>query len=109
MTRPPHCVVLHSDPLAHLCVYLHANTLYRVVGIPRSRAALEAGFTNTTVDLILCGGAIRLVGAKALRAELRRRALPVLLLRHHDRPASLAWLRRRLRRAGAKGAVCSFP
>ncbi|MEQ2006987.1 MAG: hypothetical protein ABMA26_09315 [Limisphaerales bacterium] len=109
MTKPHHCVVLHSDPLAqlHLCVYLHAHTPYRVVGIPRSRTALETVFTKTTVDLILCGGAFRLAGAKALRAELRRRGLPVLLLRHHDRLASLEWLRRRLGRTGAKRAVCS--
>lgn len=81
MTKPHHCVVLHSDPLAqlHLCVYLHANTLYRVVGIPRSRAALEAVFTKTTVDLILCGGRVPAGGAKAVRAELRLRGLPVVL------------------------------
>lgn len=109
MKKPHHCVVLHSDPLAqlHLCVYLHANTLYRVVGIPRSRGDLDKVFAKTGVDLLLCGGAFRLVGAKALRAELRRRGLPVLLLRHHDRPASLAWLRQRIARTGAKGAVCS--
>ena len=100
MTEPLFCVVLHSDLLAqlHLCVYLHAHTPYRVVGIPRSRAELHDVFAKTRVDLVICGGALRQPGAKTLRAELRRRGLPLLLLRHHDRPASLAWLRQRLAR-----------
>lgn len=98
MTNSPFCVVLHSDPLAqlHLCVYVHAHTPYRVVGIPRSRAELDEVFTKTRVDLVICGGAFRQLGTKELRAELRRRGLPVVLLRHHDRPASLTWLRRHL-------------
>ena len=98
MTEPLFCVVLHSDPLAqlHLCVYVHAHTPYRVVGIPRSRAELEAVFAKARVDLVICGGAFRLAEAKSLRAELRGRGLPVVLLRHHDRPRSLAWLRQRL-------------
>lgn len=100
MTKPLLCVLLHSDPLAqlHLAVYLHAHTAYRVVGIPRCREDLEALFAKTPVDLVIGGGAFGLVGAKALRAELRRRDLPVLLLRRHDRPESLEWLRRRLAR-----------
>ena len=63
--------MLHSDLLAqlHLCVYLHADTPYRVVGIPRSRAELEAVFTKTRVDVIVCGGAFRRAEAKSLRAE----------------------------------------
>jgi len=95
MTKPLFCVVLHSDPLAqlHLCVYVHAHTPYRVVGIPQSRAELEMVFTKTRVDVIVCGGAFRQLGAKELRAELRRRGLYLLLLRHHDRPRSLEWLR----------------
>ena len=98
MTEPFLCVVLHSDLLAqlHLCVYLHAHTPYRVVGIPRSRADLEAVFAKTRVDLVICGGAFRLAEAKSLRAELRGRGLPVVLLRHHERPASVAWLGRRI-------------
>ncbi len=100
MTEPLFCVLLHSDPLAqlHLCVFLHAHTPYRVVGIPRSHAELEAVFTKTRVDLVICGGAFRTADAKALRVELRRRGLPILLLRHHDRPASVAWLGRRIAR-----------
>lgn len=98
MTEPLFCVVLHSDPLAqlHLCVYVYAHTPYRVVGIPRSRAEFDEVFAKTPVDLVICGGAFRLAGTKALRAELRRRGLPLLLLRHHDRPSSMEWLRRRL-------------
>lgn len=98
MTEPSLCVVLHSDLLAqlHLCVYLHAHTSCRVVGIPRSRADLEAVFAKTRVDVIICGGEFRQLGTKALRAELRGRGLPVVLVRHHDRPASLTWLRRHL-------------
>jgi len=98
MTESLFCVVLHSNPLAqlHLCVYLHAHTPYRVVGIPRSREDLEALFPKTPVDLVICGGAFRTADAKALRAELRGRGLPVVLFRHHDRPASLEWLWRRL-------------
>lgn len=98
MTEPSLCVVLHSDLLAQLqlCVYLHAHTPYRVVGIPRSSAELNEVFAQTRVDLVICGGAFRQLGTKALRAELRRRGLPVVLLRHHDRPASLTWLRRHL-------------
>lgn len=100
MTNSPFCVLLHSDLLAqlHLCVYLHAHTPYRVAGIPRSRAELDEVFAKTRVDLIICGGAFRLAGTKALRAELRRRGLRLLLLRHHDRPTSLAWLQQRLAR-----------
>lgn len=100
MTEPLLFALLHSDPLAqiHLAVYLHAHTPHRVVGIPRSRADLETLFTKAPVDFIVVGGAFRLAGAKALRAELRRRGLPVLLLRHHDRLTSLAWLRLRLAR-----------
>ncbi len=73
MTEPFLCVVLHSDLLAqlHLCVYLHAHTLYQVVGIPRSRAELEAVFSKTRVDVIVCGGAFRLMEAKSLRAASR--------------------------------------
>lgn len=98
MTEPLFCVLLHSDLLAqlHLCVYLHAHTPYRVVGIPRSRAELEAVFTKTRVDLVICGGTFRQSEAKVLRAELRGRSLPVVLLRHHDRPASVPWLVRRI-------------
>ena len=94
------CVVLHSGLLAqlHLCVYLHAHTPCRVAGIPRSRAELDEVFMKAPLEVILCGGAFRMPGAKALRAEVRRRGLPVLLLRHHDRPTSLAWLRLRLAR-----------
>ena len=100
MTEPLLLALLHSDPLAqlHLAVYLHAHTPHRVVGIPRSPADLAALFTKAPMDFILCGGAFRLAEAKALRAELRRRGLPVLLLRHHDRPTSLTWLRQRLTR-----------
>ena len=100
MTEPLFCVVLHSELLAqlHLCVYLHAHTPYQVVGIPRSRAELEAVFAKTPVDLVVCGGAFRKPEAKALRTELRRRGLPILQLRHHDCPTSLAWLRLRLAR-----------
>ena len=96
MTEPLFCVVLHSDPLAqlHLCVYVHAHTLYRVVGIPRSRAELDEVFAKMRVDLVLCGGAFRQLGTKELRAELRGRGLPLVVLRHHDRSASMAWLRR---------------
>ncbi len=91
MTEPLFCVVLHSDPLAqlHLCVYVHAHTLCRVVGIPRSRAELEAVFTKTRVDLVICGGAFRLAEAKSLRAELRGRGLPVVLLRHQSCAAAI--------------------
>ena len=107
MTEPLLCLLLHSDLLAqlHLCVYLHAHTPYRVVGIPRSRAGLEAVFTKTRVDVIVCGGAFRQLGAKELRAELRGRGLPVVLLRHHDRPLSLLWLRQRLERCTPQPAV----
>lgn len=55
-------------------------------------------FAKTRVDLVICGGAFRLAWTKALRAELRLRGLRLLLLRHHDRPRSLAWLRQRLAR-----------
>ena len=98
MTEPILCVVLHSELLAQLqlCVYLHAHTSCRVVGIPRSRTDLEAVFAKARVDVIVCGGAFRQLGTKALRAELRRRGLRLLLLRHQDRPRSLTWLRRRL-------------
>jgi len=107
MSEPILCVVLHSGLLAqlHLCVYLHAHTPCRVVGIPRSRADLDAVIAKTRVDLIICGGAFRLAGAKALRAELRRRGLPILPLRQHDRPISLAWLRQRLERCTPRPAV----
>lgn len=100
MTSSLFCVLLHSDPLAqlNLCVYLHAHTPYRVVGIPRSQTEFDEVFAKTRVDLVICGGAFRQPGAKALRAELRRRGLRLLLLRHHDLPRSLAWLRRRLAR-----------
>ena len=100
MTEPLFCVLLHSDPLAqlHLSAYVHAHTPCRVVGIPRSRADLEAVFAKTRVDLVICGGAFRQLGAKPLRAELRRRGLRLLVLRHHNRPASLGWLRQRIAR-----------
>ncbi len=45
----------HSDRLAQLhrcCLYLHAHTPYRVVGIPRSREDFEELFTTTRADLI---------------------------------------------------------
>lgn len=98
MTEPLFCVLLHTDFLAqlHLCVYLHTHTPYRVVGIPRSCAELDEVFAKTRVDVIVCGGVFRQVEAKSLRAGLRRRGLPVVLLRHHHRSLSLEWLRRRL-------------
>ena len=107
MPEPLFCVVLHSDLLAQLrlCVYLHAQTPCRVVGIPRSRAELEAVFAKTPVELIICGGTFRQPGAKSLRAELRGRGLPVVRLRHHDRPRSLAWLLCRLIRLPAATAL----
>ena len=91
MTEPLFCVLLHSDPLAqlHLCVYVHAHTPYRVVGIPRSRAELEAVFTKTRVDVIVCGGAFRRAEAKSLRAEWRGRGLPVVLLRYRSCAAAI--------------------
>jgi len=103
MTEPLLCVVLHGDLVVqlHLCAYLHSHTPCRVVGIPRSRAELDEVFAKTRVDVIVCGGSFRLAGTKALRAELRRRGLPAVLLRHHDRPTSLAWLLRRLTRLPA--------
>ena len=111
MNEPLFCVVLHSDLLAqlHLCVHLHALTPYRVVGIPRSRAELEAVFTKTRVDVIVCGGAFRQLETKELRAELRGRGLPVVLLRHHDRPTSLAWLRLRLARYTPRLSISHRP
>lgn len=69
-----------------------------MVSTLRVHAELEAVFAKPRVDLVICGGAFRLVAAKFLRPELRRRSLPVVLLRHHDRPLSLAWLRQRLGR-----------
>ena len=107
MTTPLYCAVLHGDFLAQiqLCAYLHAHSEHLVVGIPQSREELEALFRKVRVDVVVCGGQFSEPCVKLLRAELRRRGLRVVVLRHADRQTSVMWLRRRLDRACVSCAV----
>ena len=100
MTTSLYCAVLHGDFLAQiqLCAYLHAHSEHLVVGIPQSREELEALFRKVRVEVVVCGGQFREPCVKLLRAELLRRGLRVVVLRHADRQTSQEWLRQRLNR-----------
>ena len=84
----------HPDGLVRLrlTVALQAGTAVRVVVLARSATELLTALEQVPVDRVVCGGDYARRSAKELRRELWRRGLPVVTVRHPERPASQQWL-----------------
>ena len=95
MNQPIRIVLCHPDGLVRLrlTVALQAGTAVRVVVLARSATELLIALEQVPVDRVVCGGDYARRSAKELRWELWRRGLPVVTVRHAERPASQQWLR----------------
>ena len=90
----------HPDGLVRLrlTVALQAGRAVRVVVTARNATELLTALERVPVDRVVCGGDYACRSAKGLRLELWRRGLPVVTVRHPERPASQQWLRVRCAR-----------